>query len=149
MLGMLRKLHKTLGKGQEGLAILEMALIMPLIIGFIMFIADMGLLFHDYVSASNALREGARCGVVGHDNAAVAVRVNEAAGFATPISVTSTRVDANNDGEIGIGDDLVVRGTFTHEYITPFFGGFADTEFDREVTMRLETDQTAATACGT
>lgn len=126
-----RRLHRA----QRGLAILEMALIMPLIVMMIMFIADVGLLFYDSVSATNAVREGARCGVVGSDDAAVVQRVIDGSGFTEPTLVTlSSRAGA------AVGDEFTVTGSFEHEWITPFVGGFDLTDYTRSVTMRLETD---------
>ena len=129
--GPARRLHHA----REGLAILGMALIMPLVIFLIMLIADVGLLFYGYVSASNALREGARCGAVGYSDAAVVQRVEEAAGFTVPVSVNlSSRAGA------GIGDEFVVTGTFEHSWITPVTAGLDLTQYTRAATMRLETD---------
>ncbi len=65
------KMKPRLRKDQGGLAILEMALIMPLIIVFLLLIVDAGLIFFNGVSATNAVREGARCGVVGHSQTAI------------------------------------------------------------------------------
>ena len=79
----MRKLCR-LWKREEGVAILEMVMIMPVIAMIIFLIMDMGLFFFDYVSAQNAAREGARCGAVGYSDASVEARVIEAAGFSDP-----------------------------------------------------------------
>lgn len=135
---------RTLHRAREGLTILEMAFAMPVIVLLIFFIADVGLLFFGYVSASNALREGARCGVVGYTDDAVVARVRDATEVvdASTITVTTTGTDP--------GDDLTVTGTFEHEWITPLVGGIAPTNFTRSVTMRLETTPNQRPgACGT
>ncbi len=135
---------RTLHRAREGLTILEMALAMPVIVLLIFFIADVGLLFFGYVSASNALREGARCGVVGYTDSAVIARVEEATVVVDsgPILVSTTGTE--------VGDDLTVTGTFEHTWITPLVGGIAPTTFTRSVTMRLETAPAQRPgACGT
>ncbi len=141
----MRQMRKLLRKDEEGLAILELALIMPLIIVFIFFIAEMGLLFFDYVSASNAVREGARCGAVGYDDAAVVARVEQGAVFPDDLTVAvSDRTGA------GIGEDFQVTGSFTHNWL--LLANFAAITWDSAVIMRLETPgedpDKAGLACG-
>lgn len=128
----LRRLHRC----RDGLAILELALIMPLIVFLILVFADVGLLFYGYVNSANALREGARCGAVGYSDAAVVQRVEDLSGFVDPISVVvSDRVNAL------IGDAFAVTGTFEHTWITPVVGGLTSTQYTRTATTRLETDR--------
>ena len=124
-------LRKLLRKDEEGLAILELALIMPLVLIFIFFIMEMGLLFFDYVSASNAVREGARCGAVGYDDAAVTQRVKDVAVFPDDMTVAlSDRTDA------GIGEDFQVTGSFVHNWV--ILSLFPTISWDTAVVMRLE-----------
>jgi len=47
---------------------------------FIFFIIDAGFFGYTYVSAANAVREGARCAAVGGTSAAVKARVTTASG---------------------------------------------------------------------
>ena len=132
----------ALHRAQRGLAILEMALIMPLVVFLLLLVADFGLLFYGYVGASNALREGARCGAVGYSDSAVIERVDEASGFVDTVELTlSSRAGAQ------IGDDFTVTGTFKHSWLTPVVGGLDITQYTRSVTMRLETDDFTKTDC--
>ena len=135
---------RSLHRAREGLTILEMALAMPVIVLLIFFIADVGLLFFGYVSASNALREGARCGVVGYTEPAVIARVEEATEVVDLTEISVVPAGTN------VGDDLTVTGTFEHTWITPLVGGIAPTTFTRSVTMRIETAPAQRPgACGT
>ena len=132
----------ALHRAQRGLAILEMALIMPLVVFLLLLIADFGLLFYGYVGASNSLREGARCGVVGYDDISVIDRVAEASGFVDTVDLSlSSRAGAQ------VGDDFTVTGTFRHQWITPIVGGLDITQYTRSITMRLETDTFVLTDC--
>ena len=133
---------RGLRKAEEGLAALEMALIFPVVVLFIFLTMDTGLFFYDYVSAANALREGARCGVVGYNDASVQDRVIETAGFSKPIQVTVNRTTGQ------VGADLIVDGQFTHDWILPATAFGAPTQFERKVTMRLETDNFTKVNCG-
>ena len=137
--------RKLLRKDEEGLAILELALIMPLVLIFIFFIMEMGLLFFDYVSASNAVREGARCGAVGYHDAAVIQRVKDVAVFPDDMTVAlSDRTDA------GIGEDFQVTSSFVHEWV--ILSLFPTISWDTAVVMRLEMPgedpKKAGLACG-
>ncbi len=139
---MLWKRAKALGVVQQGLAAVEMVLIFPTIVIFIFLTMDVGLFFYDYVSASNALREGARCGTVGYDDASVEARVIETSGFSAPVSVTIDRTAGK------IGSDIVVTGTFDHEWMLPTEIFAVPSQFTRSVTMRLEDDTFTRTNCG-
>ncbi len=99
-------MFRKLWKPQEGVAALEMALIMPVIA---MIIIDTGLFFFDYVSAANATREGARCGAVGGADTVIEDRVAETYGFADPTLVVTDRTGGQ------IGDDIIVTTTFDHD----------------------------------
>jgi len=120
-------------RDQKGLAALEMVLIFPIIVIFILFTMDAGLFFFDYVSASNSLREGARCGTVGYHDAAVEQRVVDTAGFSDPTTVTVTRAGGL------VGDDITVEAEFDHQWLLPVTVISAPTSFTRSVTMRQET----------
>ena len=134
----LSKLHRA----QQGLAVLEMALIMPLLVFSLLLLADLGLLFYGYVGASNSLREGARCGVIGFDDNSVVERVTEASEFVEPVSIT-----LSDRSSVAIGDEFTVTGTFEHQWLTPIVGGLDITQYTRSVSMRLEVDAFTKTDC--
>lgn len=119
-------------RDQRGLAALEMVLVFPIVFTFILLTMDAGLFFYDYVSASNSLREGARCGTVGYADSAVQQRVADTAGFSDPLTVTVTRVGTN------VGDDIRVEAEFGHEWLLPITVLPIPTSFTRSVTMRQE-----------
>ncbi len=131
-------------RNQDGLAILEMALIMPLIVVFLMLIVDAGLLFFNGVSATNAVREGARCGVVGHTETAIQNRVTEASTMGDPTTVTIEAFEEDGTPiptwtDATVGDDLVVTATYDHPWILPvdtIVDGI--TTFTRTARMRVE-----------
>ncbi|MCZ6706565.1 MAG: TadE/TadG family type IV pilus assembly protein [Chloroflexi bacterium] len=131
-------------RNQDGLAILEMALIMPLILVFLMLIVDAGLLFFNGVSATNAVREGARCAVVGHTETAIQDRVTEASTMGDPTTVTIEAFEEDGTPiptwtDATVGDDLVVTATYDHPWILPvdtIVDGI--TTFTRTARMRVE-----------
>ena len=142
-----------LRRDQRGLAILEMALIMPLIIVFLLLIVDAGLIFFNGVSATNAVREGARCGVVGHTQAAIEDRVRDASTMGDPTSITIEAFESDGTAigpwtDASVGDDLVVTATYEHPWILPVdsvAGGL--TTFTRTARMRVEATDFDKTDC--
>lgn len=129
-------------KRQDGVAALETALIFPAITLVILLIMDLGLFFFDFVSAGNAVREGARCGAVGHADAEIENRVQETAGFDTPVTVAVDRTGGQ------IGDDIVVTATFNHDWLLPATVLGVPDSFDIASTMRLESLIPAGSFCG-
>ena len=125
-------------RGERGQSALEFALAAPFLLAFIMFIVDAGLFSYSYISVTNAVREGARCGAVGGVDGAITTRVTKASGGLTNI----VTVDAPVRGP-DIGDDITVTAHYTYDWITPVGIlpglGLADLQFTKSATMRMET----------
>ena len=60
---LLQRLHRS----QRGQAAFEFLLMIPLLVGILLFVVDMGIAMYEYVSISNAVREGARYAAVNCD----------------------------------------------------------------------------------
>ena len=131
-----------LHRDRRGLALLETALIMPIIVIIIIAIADVGLLFYGYTSASHAVAEGARCGIVGGVDSAVTQRIDDASSFADPVSITLSDRSAAE-----IGDAFTVTGTFQHEWLTPGIPSLNFTNYTTSFTARMETGTIARANC--
>ncbi len=141
---MTRNKNSRLSRDEGGLAILEMAIIMPLLLLFLILIVDTGLIFFNGVSATNAVREGVRCGVVGHNELAISDRVRDTSTMGDPTAVVVEAFDTAGNPiatwtNARPGDDLVVTATYEHPWILPVdsvFGGI--TTFTRTARMRVE-----------
>ena len=134
----MRRLHDD----GRGLALLETALIMPILVVVILAAADVALFAYGYVGSAHAVAEGARCGVVGGTDAAVTTRVQDATSYATPLSITlSSRSD------VAKGDDFTVMGTFRHEWVTPGIPTLNFTIYTQSSTQRMETDAVHRSDC--
>ncbi len=122
---------------ERGQAIIEFALAMPFLIMFIMFMVDIALLGFSYLSVTNAVREGARCGAVGGSDDAITQRVQDTSGsLANFTGVTAVTRGA------AVGEDISVEASFSYDWITPVglvpaLSGTLD--FTKQVTMRMET----------
>lgn len=117
----------------------EFALAAPFLIAFILFIVDVGFLGFNYVSAANAVREGARCAAVGGTADAVATRVMSTAGnLSATVEVTPVAYSGSN-----IGADATVSADFTYSFITPLDMipglNLGSLEFNKTAVMRMET----------
>ena len=131
--------RKVKGVREElGQAIVEFALVAPIVLVLITFIVDAGLLLFANVAITNAVREGARCGAVGGTDAAVTARVTSTAENAGNVlgSPSVTRGAT-------IGSDVVVSVSYTYDWITPvnLIPGLslADFTYTKQATMRMET----------
>ncbi len=124
----------------------------PILLAFIFFIIDCGLLGYSYVSATNAVREGARCAAVGGTSAAVATRVSDTSGGldASLVSIDSGPTTSYSPDPAEIGGSVTVSVDYTYHWISPagLIPGLSNLTFNKSVTMRMETsDTTTKTSC--
>ncbi len=151
---MFRRLRsRSRARDQQGLAILELAFVMPLILIMVMLIVDTGLIFFNGVSATNAVREGARCGVVGHNQAAIQQRVIDASTLGDPTSVTIETFETDGTPipvwtDANVGDDLIVTATYEHVWLLPLDAIVSGiTTFTRTARMRVEVNEFNRVSC--
>ncbi|MGE0598646.1 MAG: TadE/TadG family type IV pilus assembly protein [Dehalococcoidia bacterium] len=134
---------------EKGQAILEFALAMPFLLMFIFFIVDCGLFAFSYVSATNAVREGARCAAVGGTNSAVATRVANTSGGLN--ATTEVTPNAYSPGATpSVGGNVTVAASYTYNWITPIdlVPGISSTStFTKSVQMRMETASATKSSC--
>jgi len=60
----LTRIARRLHRREEGQAAIEFLLVLPIFVLFFLLLVDFGILMYQYVSLSNAVREGARFGAV-------------------------------------------------------------------------------------
>ena len=121
--------RRSTRRGEKGQAALEFILILPIFIGFFLLIVDPGMLMYQYVSISNAVREGTRFGSVNcgdgscSDTEVKTRTIDRSGGILDPLvpgDVTVGWVD--NDGvapHYSRGDSVVV--SVNHRYDFLFF----------------------------
>ena len=141
---------------EEGQAAFEFVLVLPVFILFLLLMVDMGIMTYQFVSVSNAVREGARYGSVNCGDgdclaAELAVRTVDRSGgvLSDPEDLADVAVvwlDNNGDGTVnGKGDSVVVK--VDHQYSFMFFPG--SISIGSCADMRLEqTDATAGAPTG-
>ncbi len=120
----------SLFRREEGQSALEFVLVLPVFIIAFLMVVDLGILMYQYVSVSNAVREGARFGAVncgdgscdddGTETVAQRTIARSSGILASPAEVTVGWLDNNANGNNqNLGDSVVVSSA--HDYNFLFF----------------------------
>jgi Flp pilus assembly protein TadG len=97
-------------RSERGQALVEFALVLPVLGILILGIVQLGLVFHDYVALTDAVRTGARQAAITH-NAGVATSavVNSAS------DLKSSDLDVKVNSSFQSGDDVTVTATYPYD----------------------------------
>lgn len=141
----------------RGQALLEFALIFPIVIIFLFTIVDFGIAVDRRITLQHAVREGARKGAVAGDmTSIVEATVAQSQGLLAPANVTVCYEDTDGNGNTGDpGDNVRVSATFTYDFtvaISEIFNAIGATlpsgiEMTPSADMRLENSVLPAPAC--
>ena len=121
---------------RKGQAIVEFAVVLPVLILIVLGIAVLGKMFFDYLTVQNAAREGARAAAVGKTDAEIVQIVRDRAKL---LNVNNLRVKITPpEDERTAGEPVTVEVWYEHYHI-PIFGLIANprTLYGR-ATMRVE-----------
>ena len=120
----MRKRTRTHGRTERGASAVEFALVVIPLLMIIGGIVNFGFVFAQQLALDNAVRAGARAGVVdtGNDPALItqaewdrsAIAKTQTSGFAVSYVGATTCEDSD------FGDSLIVRGTVKSTYIIPW-----------------------------
>jgi len=130
--------RRRAGRGQVGQALVEFALVLPVLLLILAAIVDFGRLFYSVLAVHHAAREGARYGVVhAADDEGIRQRVRDAAvgleGDRLTISITPALSQRR------VGAPLTVDVSYPFEYVTPLAAITGRQQTVRgTVTMRIE-----------
>ena len=100
-------------KQDRGAAMIELALILPILVMLLVGIIDFGRAYSAQVSITGAAREGARTLALGGPSIDVINAVNGAKGSASVISIVQTACPANSTGTSTAVATVVVNASFT------------------------------------
>lgn len=138
------RLFKKLIKDKRGQAMVELALVLPILIILVFGITEFGRIFHSYLLITNASREGARFGIVDPlDTTSIKGRVeNVAASLGlsdSQISISYTRPDSTPTSTPKSGDSINVQVGCDVKLITPgVMKMLPDPHLTSTTTMRIE-----------
>lgn len=91
-------------KKRRGQALVEFALVLPILLSLLVGIVDIGFLYNHQLTLTNASREGARMGTLGHDEAEV---LDDVKAYLTASGYTPMPPDADIDVTIAGGQVTV------------------------------------------
>ena len=121
--------HRVRAAGERGQASVELALVLPVLILFLLGLVQTALVARDQVLLQDAARAAAREASVG----AAPSRVRDAARR----SLAGVTIDVQRQG--GVGDPVVVVARYHDRTDLPFVGGlFPDVDLTARATMRAE-----------
>ena len=137
-----RGLLQRLRDGDAGQALVEFALILPLMLLLLFALADFGRAFYTWLVVTNAAREGARVGATQAATNAIEQRIYDAIGPLDPADLTISLTNVQGPR----GEPIEVDLTYSFQYVTPIgdlitmiSGGSLDTPVIRgHASMRLE-----------
>jgi TadE-like protein len=105
---MTRKMRREKGHraGRRGAALVEFAIVVPLLLFLVLGIMEFGMIMHDYIMLAQGAREGARTAAIGQPVSKIKARVMEAAALRDlqPGMVQVTSLDPNTGGWVAVID---------------------------------------------
>jgi len=126
----------------------EFALVLPLLLIVLFMMVDFGVGFARWIAITNATREGARYGAVGHSPDEIRDRVvDRANGILTAGDISVGYLDPDGDG-VAIGDSVVVKADYEYALLTPLGRFLSGLTFD-SIELHSCTDMSLEQAPGT
>ncbi len=135
---LLNKLRKR-GKGERGAALIEFAIVMPLLVILLMGIIDYGWAFAQNIDIRHGAREAGRLAMVNQPSAVIQSRTCDAMDFVQ--SAPNVMISLNTGGGT-VGDAATIDVTADFSSLTGFLDWALPTTLQSTVEVRLEQDAT-------
>lgn len=125
-------------KNNRGQAIVELAILLPVLLLILMSIFEFGRVFNAYMIISHASREGARVGSVGGTDTQIELAISNATPTLDASNMTIFIVDSG--GSRNRGDSITVSINYDVDLITPLIGNIVGNTIELGVStvMRIE-----------
>lgn len=133
----MRHIRKLI-KDKRGQALVELALVLPLLILLVMGTMEFGRVFHSYLIITNASREGARTGIIGKTDAEIITKVKD---VAASLGLTDSQISITPDQSLRTrGVPLTVKVDYSVSLVTPVLDALVTNPFPltASTTMRVE-----------
>jgi len=125
-------------KSQRGQALVETALILPILLILLFGITDMGRVFHAYLSLDHAGREAARVAAVGADDDKIIARIEQATSSLNKDKVAHT-ISPQGKSNRQSGSEVTITLKYSIELLTPLLSQLVGTiELENKTVMRVE-----------
>ncbi len=131
----IRKRTKDLG--QRGQAVVELALVLPVLVMLLFGMVEGGRIFGSYLNVTHAVREGARVAALGGTDTMIVQRVMDSATMLSPDLLV---VQINPPGQRQRGAEVTVSATYQVTIYAPVLSSWAGGTFhvSASTTMRVE-----------
>jgi len=125
-------------KNQKGQALVEFAIVIPILLLIVMGILQFGLMLNSYLAIENAAREGARAGIVGSSDAEIKNLVITTSPVLDPEKLTVI-ITPNETNRVS-GDTLTVKVTYNYTLIVPIISSLFNhaVVLNGQTSMRVE-----------
>jgi hypothetical protein len=123
---------------QNGAAMVEFAIVLPLLLILVFGIIEFGVMFYDKAVITNASREGVRAGITGLGDPEIKQIVLN---YCNVNLINLDGNDAFDPNKIFIssdGSDLIVRLEYSYDLLLGSFFGFDNTTISAATVMRME-----------
>lgn len=125
-------------RDKQGQALVELALVLPLLILLIMGTMEFGRIFHSYLLITNASREGARAGIISETDTQIKTKVKD---VTATLGLTDTQITITPaPSSRARGVPLTVTVNYSLNLITPVLDMVVPNPFPltASTTMRME-----------
>lgn len=123
--------------GQRGQAMIEFALILPLLLLVMFAIFQFGFMFYSYISIQQAAREGARSAAVGKNDALITTAITNASTL-DPTMLTISIAPAPATRLAGSNVTVTVTIPSAQLLKMPLVDAYLPTQLTGQATMRME-----------
>ncbi|MDF9406928.1 pilus assembly protein [Pelotomaculum isophthalicicum JI] len=133
----MRQVGELIGD-KRGQALVELALVLPLLIILLMGTMEFGRIFHSYLLITNASREGARAGITSQTDSEIITKVKD---VAATLNLTDAQITITpNQSARTRGVPLTVKVDYSVNLITPVLDTIIPNPFPLSATtvMRME-----------
>jgi len=125
-------------KSQRGQALVETALILPILLILLFGITDFGRIFHVYLTLDHAGREAARVATVGSEDAIIKSKIQDATSGLNNDKLETTilpigKINRNS------GSDVTITLKYPVDFLTPIIGQLIGPfTIENKTVMRVE-----------
>ena len=129
---------RRLRKGEHGQALVEMALVLPLLLLLLFGVIEMGRVGYAYITVSNAAREGGRLATIGVADADIEISLKDGAVSLDPASLTITITPPTSQRQSGQAVTVLV--TYPVQLIIPIISNVISNPVivSSSISMRIE-----------
>lgn len=132
-------MFRKLISDERGQAVVEMALITPILLMLLLGIVEFARLYNAYLTIDHATRAGVRIGTLGASDSDIESKIVSLSGSLPNSTSMSVYVSPTMSNRVR-GNDITVNTGYSFEFIAPLFGDLFGNPMTIEssITMRLE-----------